>query len=422
MEEQKNEGHNLPMVIAVKHHQSSSSSRGRVAAELANHFNYFLADHYDVYPFLEKSFTKSLDLDALSFEILYQMASTQVDPEKGVGVGVGVVLNYPFINDNHLKRLSELSGHNMILIQCRSPQDKENQQQATESEVKQQATESEVSGVRKLTVDPMNLFFLEELVSAILPAEKERHLHEFLFFRDTKKEQKLVCKSCRTSTSPEPSTLPDPSISSGPSYQCVECDEYSFHKNCAESAKDSEYLRKTNDLEYLRRKRLPNLSGRDQPDYNLFPEKQKCEICQDINLENCHDCLLETNIKGKYLPIILHHKMHAHPLNLIIMPISYGYEYGCCGCSEIGQCISYRCFDCNFNLHVSCCFLPESYKHRAHRHNLVIASQFQGDYVREEYLCDICRKERIKEHWSYVCEDCKFVAHVACALDLPHSS
>ncbi|GKV20258.1 hypothetical protein SLEP1_g30412 [Rubroshorea leprosula] len=313
----------------------------------------------------------------------------------------------------------------MILIQCRSPQSEENQPQLEELNV---------GGVRKITVDPMNLFFLEELVSAILPAEKERHLHEFLFFRDTKKEQKLVCKSCRTrtlsepstspgpSTLPEPSTLPDPSISSGPSYQCVECGEYSFHKNCAESAKDSEYLRKTNDLEYLRRKKLPNLSGRDQPDYNLFPEKQKCEKCEVSNLENCHDCLLETNIKGKYLPIILHHKMHAHPLNLIIMPISYRYEYGCCGCSEIGQCISYICFDCNFNLHVSCCFLPESFKHRAHRHNLVIASQFQGDYVREEYFCDICRKERNPEHWSYVCEDCKFVAHVACTLDLPRSS
>ncbi|GLT90400.1 hypothetical protein SLE2022_083340 [Rubroshorea leprosula] len=394
MEEQRNEGHNIPMIIAVKHRQSSSSSRGRVAAELANHFNYFLADHYDIYPFLEKSSAKFQDLDALSFEILYKMASTQVD------LKIGVVLNYPFINQTHLERLSELSRHDMILIQCRSPQGEENQPQLEELNV---------GGVRKLTVDPMNLFFLEELVSAILPAKKERHLHEFLFFRDTKNEQKLVCKSCKDR------------ISSGPSYQCVECDEYSFHKNCAESSNNLD-LRKTNDSEYLRRNNLPNLSGRDQPEYNRFREVQKCEICQDINLENCHDCLLETNIKGKYLPIILHHKMHAHPLNLIIMPISYRYEYGCCGCSEIGQCISYRCFDCNFNLHVSCCFLPESFKHRAHRHNLVIASQFQGDYVREEYFCDICRKERNPEHWSYVCEDCKFVAHVACALDLPRSS
>ncbi|XVF06190.1 hypothetical protein REPUB_Repub06bG0026100 [Reevesia pubescens] len=418
----------LPMIIVVRGHSSSSTGRSKVATKLANYLKYSLIDQDVVAKTLQDSFPSSSDLQPLSasqndlsnlsFNVLYQIASDQLRTSN-----LGVIINSPLSNHTHLDQLKQLvinsQSAELILIQCRPPDE---------------IDDYDVGGRgRKLTVDTTEPFHVEEFVSQHLhlspslpqaaplqpktekpnipkgslvknpsfrPAKRvterilHRHLHALTLFNKPKNEVGvLYCKRCQGSIS-------------GPYYQCLDCDEYIFDKSCAESAP-------------VQQKCPDYLKAREPKEYR-FSEKQmyKCNICE---LEkkgfsrDCHDCLFQTNMKGEFLPIVVNHESHAHHLNLIIMPPTLNYEYGCCGCGEFGKSISYRCYDCNFNLHVDCVLLPRIAATRHHEHPLRLTyDALDHDYWEKSY-CEACKKERNPELWFYSCPVCDTVTHIGCA-------
>ncbi|KAE8684150.1 hypothetical protein F3Y22_tig00111151pilonHSYRG00136 [Hibiscus syriacus] len=234
--------------------------------ETRNPVAYELAKHLQ-YPLINQdvitpSPKNSQDLNDISFGIALKIASIQLKVLK-----LGVIVSTPLGQRSHLDKLKEQAnsdGAILVIIQC-LPTDKR---------------------------------LLKEFQGSPLTPESQPLMPKNLF-------QMSWISRCQKSTS-------------GPHYQCfLGCDEYIFDKACAELPSDIEIVGKNCPV-YLRR---------SQPEY-LFPKdkRRKCKICEDKDKEfsdSCHDCLLQTNMKGAFLPIIVNHESHAHPLNLLMMPLSY---------------------------------------------------------------------------------------------------
>ncbi|KAE8678135.1 hypothetical protein F3Y22_tig00111440pilonHSYRG00022 [Hibiscus syriacus] len=369
-----------PMILAVKGHLKET--RNPVAYELAKHLKYPLIDQDVTTP----SPQASQDLDDISFGIALAIASLQLKV-----LQLGVIVSTPLSQRSHLDKLKEQAksdGAVLVIIQC-LPKDKN--------------SDFTLEGVPRFTVDTRKRTFdAEEFISDELDKVRKRshrHLHPLMFINNTIAESEVKCSRCQKSTS-------------GPYYQCfLGCDEYLFDKACAELPSDIEIVGK----------KCPDYLRRSQPEY-LFPKdvRRKCKICEDKGKEfsdSCHDCLFQTNMKGKFLPIIANHESHAHPLNLLMMPLSYNYEYRCSGCGDFGHSISYRCYDCNFNLHVGCILLPRTISYDYDKHPL----RLTYDSLEQSYLdkshCEACKKERNPAHWFYYCPACESTTHLDCVTN-----
>ncbi|XP_022720080.1 uncharacterized protein LOC111277910 [Durio zibethinus] len=414
-----------PMIIVVRGKPSSRPGRSKVATQLANYLRYPLFDQDDLAPALQDSLPSSSlqppqsasqnNLSDSSFKILQQIASAQLRTSK-----LGVIINSPLTNHFHLDQLKQLAnsqGAELMLIQCQPPDE------IDDYDVGQRG--------RKITVDT-NEFHMEEFVSEHLlrvrPLPRSvalqpnigklnipkgnlvktpslrtakrvteriplRHLHALTYKPKNNEGGALHCKCCQNEIS-------------GPFYQCLDCDEYIFDKACAESP----------DLDQVRQNCPDYLKAREPKEYR-FSEICKCNICEEKKLSflDCHDCLFQTNMKSKFLPIVVNHESHAHPLNLIIMPPSLNYEFGCCGCGEFGKSISYRCYDCNFNLHVGCVSLPRTASSKHDKHTLRLTYDALDHNYWDKSYCVVCKKERNPEQWFYFCPICDTVTHIGCA-------
>ncbi|GKV20248.1 hypothetical protein SLEP1_g30404 [Rubroshorea leprosula] len=240
---------------------------------------------------------------------------------------IRVVISAPLhkrIHFDQLEKLAQSADASLMVVQCRTQDERD---------------DSDVRGVVKLAVDTSTPFNVEKLVKEMLDAREllklKCHFHALKLYTDGKDEQN--CKRCSKNIS-------------GPCHRCVECDKHNFHKSSAESASSLDGLREN----------CPSYLKGNKPNYKYFSEQHRCESCEVSNSnfsEDCHHCLFQTNMKLGHLPIVLRHNSHAHPLSLIIMPHAHNYKYACCGCGELGESISYRCFDCNFNLHIGCVLL-----------------------------------------------------------------
>ncbi|XVE89767.1 hypothetical protein DITRI_Ditri20bG0021500 [Diplodiscus trichospermus] len=380
METQEIEQLNGPMVLVVKGH--SKKPRREIACELAKHLKYPIIDEDEITSVVQSVYNP----DEKSFEIILKIALIQLTWLK-----LGVIISTPLCQKTHfddLEGLAKSANAVLVIIQCLP---------------KYGSNDFAIEGVPKFTVDTRNQpFVAEDFVSEELEKvrrRKYRHLHALIFNNTVTDEPILHCNSCREDIQ-------------GPSYGCfLGCDDYIFDKECAELKGDMDHVRKN----------CPSYLRVNEPEY-LFPEKlrQQCRICESQNKvfsDSCYDCLFQTNMKGKFLPIIVNHESHAHPLNLVMMPLAYNYEFRCSGCGDFGHSISYKCYDCNFNLHVGCILLPRTVSYEYDKHPL----RLTYDSLEQNYLdkshCEACKNERNPEHWFYYCPTCESTIHLDCVTN-----
>ncbi|KAL5560384.1 hypothetical protein UlMin_036595 [Ulmus minor] len=79
----------------------------------------------------------------------------------------------------------------------------------------------------------------------------------------------------------------------------------------------------------------------------------------------------------------------------------------------------FRCMECNFNIHFLCGPLPHTIKHDCHMDVLTLVDTIDEDEL-GEYYCDICEEKRDPRFRVYYCVNCKFVAHIHCAVSEVH--
>ena len=110
------------------------------------------------------------------------------------------------------------------------------------------------------------------------------------------------------------------------------------------------------------------------------------------------------------LPLGLHHPLH--PIHSFILFDEYrGYiekensKFEVC--KESYDEYAYRCYRCDFNLHVKCGSLPPTLEAEFHDHPLTSIQKWIT------FTCDICGKE--DKGMPYLCNTCGFWIHRRCA-------
>ncbi|KAL0005805.1 hypothetical protein SO802_013366 [Lithocarpus litseifolius] len=132
----------------------------------------------------------------------------------------------------------------------------------------------------------------------------------------------------------------------------------------------------------------------------VFGPSYSCKECrgQYIHHNSCAE-----------LPLGLHHPSHPdHPLILfgIYEYYSNKEEYSrfskCDVCGEKSFEYSYRCYHCNFNIHIRCSSFPLTIETEFHDHQLTHI------WYLTKFTCDFCGKEG---NLPYFCVQCDFIIH-----------
>ncbi|KAI3796703.1 hypothetical protein L1987_39382 [Smallanthus sonchifolius] len=113
----------------------------------------------------------------------------------------------------------------------------------------------------------------------------------------------------------------------------------------------------------------------------------------------------------------LMHFSHPHKLSRVNLHEDQEDEVICSGCEEtlVGNgysCFTYHCSVCEFDLHIQCASLLETFKREDHEHELkLLYSCPVKDY---SFSCDVCHGEIQKDRWWYYCEPCDYGTHLGC--------
>ncbi|KAJ9154134.1 hypothetical protein P3X46_027501 [Hevea brasiliensis] len=214
------------------------------------------------------------------------------------------------------------------------------------------------------------------------------YLHPLALSKKASKDE-FACKSCSK-------------LLSGPSYQCVDCEDFNLHKFCTESAPNLD--------------KCPPFLRTVKPDQYAFRRTHKCGNCEEF-LDDCCDCLPQTHLNHGFLPTILHSSRHKHFLNFIIMPFKYNYQYKCCICDQLGSSVSYKYNDCFYDVHVNC-VLPSIIKTKNSEHYFILRCNSSSDgKPASKYRCDICNEEMNLGQPFYRCSVLDLQFHLRCMAD-----
>ncbi|KAK8585739.1 hypothetical protein V6N13_050711 [Hibiscus sabdariffa] len=154
----------------------------------------------------------------------------------------------------------------------------------------------------------------------------------------------------------------------------------------------------------------------------------RCRVC-NFNLD--HICASSSATITSHSCKEITHFCHHHPLRGFEYRKVSKHHYCCFWCEELLSGISYGCFRCGTELfvHETCLInmpttISKHHFHQSHllhlnphtRHELVLTDVFVEDFS-YQYCCDICEQERKPRHPVYCCKECKFVAHIGCAIN-----
>ena len=326
-----------PMIIAMK--GPLNNKKRQIAFHLAEFFHYPLIDEEDIIAELEDSLSND---DTISFKILTKITKTQLQ------LKLQLILNTSLSHNDPLLDLAMSKGARLLIIECKDGGDQIHD-----------FYQDEYAWIA--CIDVTKPFEVEEFAQKILDGPKdnkksargedkiipqrifrEAHAHEFFFTEEPKMKtgsftssSKLqCCNYCEE-------------VVSGPTYQCIVCDEFIFHESCAEFYTNLKIIsEEEGPMFYLE----PN----PNPHEYEFPQTNKCRCCETYS-SDCNNCLLQTHIKCGVLPTIWRYKEHdKHSLSFVIMPFWCKYQYQCIACSKYGTYMGYKCYGCNIDLHVSC--------------------------------------------------------------------
>ncbi|XP_030510112.2 uncharacterized protein LOC115724886 [Cannabis sativa] len=229
------------------------------------------------------------------------------------------------------------------------------------------------------------------------------HQHRMPLIKDGAINDDVSCFVCRLKCSGEVC------------YGCKRC-EYFLHESCAQLP--------------------PQIYGSSFHNKHLLffhTSNRAFRSCKSCNKENliftyeCRqcDCILCGDCAST-IPHGVKFDYHEHPLYLQstddddnLMKCD-GYDSYCKrptlnNSEEINGTKSYIfwCAKCDFKVHMLCGLLPKIIKYDYHIHSLVLFDlALENEFG--EYGCDICEGKRDPRFCAYVCEECKFIAHVHC--------
>ncbi|XP_030509908.2 uncharacterized protein LOC115724711 [Cannabis sativa] len=158
----------------------------------------------------------------------------------------------------------------------------------------------------------------------------------------------------------------------------------------------------------------------------------KCKLCENSSIIfsfKCRQCNIHfcvSCVVAMFKPI--NFKYHEHSLYFVERIHGTNFDY-CDGYDSYcknsvlkkkpefnrnTKLCGFCCVDCGFKVHLQCGILPSIVQYKYHTHPLVLVDWAIDNDGCYECYCDICETERDPRFCAYICEDCKYVAHVQC--------
>ncbi|XVE65141.1 hypothetical protein DITRI_Ditri07aG0157500 [Diplodiscus trichospermus] len=139
----------------------------------------------------------------------------------------------------------------------------------------------------------------------------------------------------------------------------------------------------------------------------------------------CSKCKFFIHDHCAELPPKIENFLHPCPLFLKVLPLVVVYK--CNLCAETGAGSSYRCEECNFDIHVECALKPamksegeELIQHFTHWHPLTLLVHLKNMEMEEDRVfCFICEKLCSASATAYGCKQCNFFLHKSCMTSIP---
>ena len=194
----------------------------------------------------------------------------------------------------------------------------------------------------------------------------------------------------------------------GPNYYCPRsgCPSYYWHhKSCAEVP-----LGLHHPLHPLH----PLILFDEKTVYPEEKEKSRCQVCNESRREytyRCYRCDFNLHIKCAVLE--LEAEFHDHPL----IPFGKSITFTCDICGKEGKGVPNLCATCCFWIHRSCASFPRRLKVVRHKHPLHITHSSLELRESDSRFCLLCVQKVDTRYGLYYCSKCDFVAHLNCAID-----
>ncbi|GLU11030.1 hypothetical protein SLE2022_278020 [Rubroshorea leprosula] len=192
-----------------------------------------------------------------------------------------------------------------------------------------------------------------------------------------------------------------PMYKSSPFYCCPYC-KFHLHKKCAElPLKINSSVHRNHPLKLLAKPVPPH------------EETYRCRLCAESKgfVYYCSLCEFDFKAADASLQTITA-EIHEHPLN----PIWGTMSFVCNACGTDGNHVCFICAECSLIIHIDCTSLRRTIKITRHPHRLSHIYYFQ-DEAAAKRECNICHDDINLGYGSYCCSDCKYFAHVNCAID-----
>ncbi|KAI3691958.1 hypothetical protein L6452_31762 [Arctium lappa] len=232
-------------------------------------------------------------------------------------------------------------------------------------------------------------------------------------------KQVVVCYACR-----EP-------ISDGSAYGCIQC-HYFLHKTCAQlSPTINHHFHPQHTLTLIDviTTSWPywtcDVCGLQYPNEGIlyaclqhitrlmFTACIKCCLIECARQEAYDAIKKEAEIKFK-------HEGHSqHTLTLQLRPAAFY----CDACKSSDKDLFYQCDSCDFWIHKSCASLSTTIDLLHHpNHPLILIYSLPDNFYNFIYYCEFCKKYILRSDWLYHCANCRYFAHVKCALNAKQHS
>ncbi|KAM3704705.1 hypothetical protein ACJW31_03G025700 [Castanea mollissima] len=192
----------------------------------------------------------------------------------------------------------------------------------------------------------------------------------------------------------------------GPSYSCKECDLYFHHKSCAELPLGLHHpLHPIHPLILF-----------DEATSYLEKENSTCEVCKKSRSEytyRCYCCDFNLHVRCGSLAPTLEAEFHDHPLT----PFWNWITFTCNLCGKEDKGTPYLCNPCGLSIHGRCAYFPPRLKVVRHKHPLHITHSSLELHESDSRFCLLCVQKVDTRYGLYYCSKCDFVAHLNCAID-----
>ncbi|PWA68185.1 C1-like protein [Artemisia annua] len=185
-----------------------------------------------------------------------------------------------------------------------------------------------------------------------------------------------------------------------PYYSCKDGCSFTLHKYCAQLPLTLKHqLHPDHSLD------LVDTSG-----HEYFYECTGCYSYGNTFVYRCETCGFHFCVNCAYLPNIIKHKTHNHPLIQVIDP-----QPLCKACAKWSPGISYACEACEFQLDMHCSMrLPQSLHHRYCKGHEVPLTYPPIENHPEDFYCDICEEEMHPKQPLYYFHKYKCSFHPCC--------